>query len=271
MKNAAKIIAVVAVIGFAGISWALPNGVKYTPHNLGTTGKGRFSGSGVGITETEICVFCHTPHNAAAGQKFLWNRIATAGGFALYTSSPTLNISVADKAAGISEVSKMCMTCHDGATAMNSMANPRSGIPNDINLGDVWDPADPIVQEWGKNIGERGGYISGDTIPNTSNLTNDHPISFSYVNARTNEGAGTTLKDINAADGPKANGLVFWGQNGDMLECVTCHDPHVNYGSWDYRQPVVEDHSLGTFDRSLAPFLRRSNSSSRLCFSCHDK
>lgn len=263
------IIAVAVLICFSSISWAAPHGVQYTPHNLGTTGAGRFSGSAVGTTETEICIFCHTPHNAVAGKGFLWNRVNDAVNptqyFALYTSSPTLNISQADKAAGISEISKMCLTCHDGATALNSMANPRAGAAN-ARLGEVWDPADPITMEWGKNIGERGGYISGDQIANTANLTNDHPISFNY---ETVQGADVTIKNINAADGPKVNGLVFWGAGGNMLECVTCHDPHINYGKWDWRQSDM--HNLGTYDPSLAPFLRRSNSSSKLCFSCHNK
>lgn len=260
------IVAAAALICLSTMSWAVPpHGVKYTPHNLGTTGLGRMSNI-PGTTETEICIYCHTPHNAVAGKGFLWNRIPEAGvsatTFALYTGSPTLNISQADKAAGISEISKMCMTCHDGATAINSMANARAGTVA-AQMGEYWQTG-TFIDEWGKNIGEYGpdaGWGSG--VAGQANLTNDHPISFNYETVQAND---LTIRDISV---PKGEGLVFWGAGGNMLECVTCHDPHINYGKWDWRQSDL--HLLGNYDPSLAPFLRRSNSSSKLCFSCHDK
>lgn len=262
------------MICFSSISRAAPpNGVKYTPHNLGLTGKGNFSlgfNNPASATETGICVYCHTPHNSVAGKSLLWNRVGVVTLFALYTGSPTLNISQADKAAGISEVSKMCMSCHDGQTAVNSMANPRpsdSGIDNPRRLGDVWDPAYAVPGEWGKNIGEWGADTGawrvdgGNTV---ANLTNDHPISFNY------DAVQAIDPGIRAIADPKNSGLRFWGPDNNMVECTTCHDPHINYGSWDYRQPM-QNHNFGPQDRSLAPFLRRSNASSNLCLSCHDK
>lgn len=241
------IVALVAAALLAsGSAQALTNGVKFTDHNLSTSG-GLAGSQFVSTDETEICIFCHIPHsaNTAGGKKFLWNRPEpTASTFALYTASPTLTS--AARGAVISEISKMCMSCHDGLTAVNSMANPRSVTMQGFDQ--LGDPDPPIMA----NIGE------GDATLGTGggNLTNDHPISFSYADARTQEGAGTTLKDINT---PKGQGLVFWGPNSDMVECVTCHDPHVNYNT-----------SYGG-DGSLRPFLRRSNSSSNLCFACHDK
>lgn len=253
-KHISLVVALAALMGLAGTAIALPNGVMYGPHNLGTTGSGNFAGG----TETEICIYCHTPHNAEAGQKFLWVRQGQTASFALYTASPTLNFTKAG--AQLSDVSKMCMSCHDGATALNSMANPRPGMVSN-RLGDVWDPS--FTGEWGPNIGEWGVDSGGSG----GNLTNDHPVSFNYDQSYAAESAAGTLYPINDA---KAKGLVFWGPGQNMVECVTCHDPHVNYGSWYSREPGRQ-HSLGTFDRSLAPFLRRSNASSGLCFSCHNK
>lgn len=251
-KAITLLVAVLALLGMAGISSGA-NGVKFTKHNLGSTQASMGLGSQWYSTEeTEICVFCHIPHNPniAGGKKFLWNRPdANTTVFFLYTASPTLNISIADKAAGMSEISKMCMSCHDGVTALNSMANPRPpGIPNmqgesadtEVFLGTNWPPIPA-------NIGEgEVGWAPGD------NLTNDHPISFNYKTARDNEGVGTTLKDPSLVDLPLWDGKV---------ECVTCHDPHVNYNSA----------AFAGGNAALKPFLRKSNHSSSLCFTCHDK
>ena len=44
-------------------------GVASTPHNLSVSGPGPIKSP----TETRICVFCHTPHNARPDTP-LWNR-----------------------------------------------------------------------------------------------------------------------------------------------------------------------------------------------------
>lgn len=247
-KGIAVISVFFTLFGTAALSHALTNGVQYTAHNLGTTGKGTNFKS---TNETEICIFCHTPHNAAAGKKFLWNRNDSTATFALYTASPTLNFA---KGIIIGEVSKMCMSCHDGGTAFNSMANPRSPTPGWTGgadeIGDVWDDIN-LGLGWGPNIGEGSGI--GDVTPG-GNLTNDHPISFSYQESATGDG---TIKAADAGGNSVGNGVLpLW--NG-KVECVTCHDPHVNYNA------------LYGGDASLKPFLRRSNSSSGLCFTCHNK
>lgn len=246
--------AMVLFSGFFSLSYgAATYGVRYTKHNLGSTGIGGFKAT----MESEVCVFCHTPHNSVAGQNFLWNRVPQAGvsptSFNLY-SSPTL--SSAALGAAISDVSKMCMSCHDGVTALNSMANPTSRyqlneLGGPVGAGDAfstWIYDDPFgIGDWGPNIGEGVAPLSG------GNLRNDHPISFSYTDA---QGQDSGLKLIS---NPISEGLVFWGPNSDQIECVTCHDPHINYNSAQGGDPA------------LAKFLRRSNASSNLCFACHNK
>ncbi len=65
-----------------------------------------FSAEGYG--STQICIFCHAPHNNAGGTP-LWNHAPTAATFTLYSSS-TLNSTQAQPAG----VSKLCLSCHDG-------------------------------------------------------------------------------------------------------------------------------------------------------------
>lgn len=249
------IMFVVVLFSLPSISRAVVvHNVAKTVHNLGSSGVG-----GLVTTETtEICIFCHTPHNAVAGKTFLWNRQPdgySPGTFMLYTASRTLNF--AKGAVAISEVSKMCMSCHDGATAMNSMANPRA--PTFTNkISDAYDPGF-LGTELGPNI---GGF---DPVALTGggDLTNDHPISFLYSDSSTGD------PTIRVADVPgiSIGGLPLWE---GKVECVTCHDPHIYYGNpggRSYGQQFCD----GIGDCSLAPFLRKSNSSSALCFTCHNK
>lgn len=260
MRNNKKKIALFVAVSVLGITTAsfaaITYGVKNTVHNIGST-----SIASTKTDETsEICVFCHTPHNSKAGQKFIWNRNnPDTATFMLYTASPTLNFA---KGVTISEVSKMCMSCHDGATAMNSMANPR-GITFATRIGDAWPDAfcDPATDPscWGPNIGE----YNIETSTGGGNLTNDHPISFSYNQARLNEGATTTLV---TETGDLIGDLPLW--NG-KVECVTCHDPHIDYGDSNGTKQAGGSNPTG--NPALTPFLRKSNASSNLCFTCHNK
>lgn len=270
-KNLISSIALLAVlcVGYATVSFGAPShGVSNTKHNLSTGGQ---FGGWKSTNESEVCVFCHTPHNSAPGKQFLWNRINTAdvadSEFVLYTSSPTLNFS---SPAAPSSVSKMCMSCHDGATSLNSMANPRGAVMTGYDqLGDLYwgeEPAPPGLG-WGANIGNAD--IADVGIPAQYNyqvpaadtgglLLNDHPISFLYKESCD---ADATIKKTGAdCNGSSIGGLPLWWSNdnglvGYKVECVTCHDPHINY--------VAEP--------AYAPFLRKANSSSNLCFTCHDK
>jgi len=49
-----------------------------------------------------------------------------------------------------------------------------------------------------------------------------------------------------------------------MLECSSCHDPHVAYDDW---HPLAD----GNEDLAYMPFLIMPNSASALCLSCHNK
>ena len=58
-------------------------GISTTKHNLSAGGPGTYRATG----ETEICIFCHTPHNANAGKTPLWNRRIPTAAYTPYTSS----------------------------------------------------------------------------------------------------------------------------------------------------------------------------------------
>ena len=103
-----------------------------------------FSSKGWG--SSEICIFCHAPHNNAnvAGD-VLWNHALSTATYTLY-SSPSMNATVTQPGG----VSKLCLSCHDGTVAIDSYG-ARTGT-NFVTGG--------------KNLG--------------TNFSNDHPIGITY-------------------------------------------------------------------------------------------
>jgi predicted CXXCH cytochrome family protein len=169
--------------------------------------------SGRGWGTDQICIFCHTPHNALTPQLVpLWNHAATAvASFTLY-SSPSLT-AVPGQPAG---VSKACLSCHDGTVALDSYGT-RTGT----------------------------NFITGTALLGTD-LSNDHPVSFTYNAALATSDGGLVT--------PASASWVDAGQTAPLyaaqLECGSCHNVH---------------------DPQYGDFLRKSNAASALCLTCHVK
>jgi predicted CXXCH cytochrome family protein len=171
-----------------------------SPHDL----------SGRGWGTNEICIFCHTPHNAKSPQLVpLWNHASTAATFTLYSSS-TLNAVPGQP----SNNSKACLSCHDGTVALDS---------------------------YGARTGTN--FISGGALLGTD-LSNDHPISFTY-DAALATADGALVTPANASQ--VVAGIPLYTAK---VECASCHDVH---------NPANGD------------FLRFSNAGSALCLKCHIK
>ena len=151
-------------------------------------------------TTGEICVVCHTPHNAdtSVNAAPLWNHAITTKTFTMY-SSDTLD--AVKSTTGPTGTSKLCLSCHDGTVALDSFG------------------------------GTNGGTSMGGTAAvGADDLTNDHPISFAYdqtlIDADGALHALTHTADIGSgADiktGTISSNLLFGGQ----VQCASCHDVH---------------------------------------------
>ena len=167
----------------AGV-WALPEDVTQTKHNLSVTGPGTIRAT----TEQEVCVFCHTPHNASPKVP-LWNHAPSAA--ASYTLYDSLTL---DAAVGQPDgASKLCLGCHDGTVAVGL-----TGSRGEIEM-----------------IGTGGGGIIPPGPSNlTTDLSDDHPISFTPDPVRDPE---TRL--------PPSGDPVHLDENG-KVQCTSCHNPH---------------------------------------------
>lgn len=270
-----------------------PQGIIYTKHNLANwnTAAEHFRTTNV----NEVCVFCHTPHQA--GGFPLWNRdvivrTSDAGttidvqdlnanptAFYAYTSN---TISMTPKKLGYQTL--LCMSCHDGVTSMGVLyrtpkslnGNPIQWAGNTDQIGKVNSPADignastffPNLGGYSNGVNKKSNafsyYADGwgmmfgvyqDPQGNILGNTADHPISIDYDYVLSKKPQDFKAKTL--------TGLTFYSLNGskdgNLLECTTCHDPHVNYTS------------NGGGDPRYTPFLAKVNVSSGLCFSCHIK
>lgn len=228
--------------------------VKGSRHDLSLTSGGLTFYS---TNENEICIFCHTPHNAivddGSGNRLpLWNRSISRNqsGFTVYTNN-TLNATVGQP----SGLSLLCLSCHDGITALNSLINLGKNNPIIMaggfdQFGDIYRPTG--VSYPGANIGgaipgaaEFWGNYGVNVDANTKRIDDDHPVSFTFNAALvTADGA---LQLPASSDAIK----LFGGR----MECSTCHNVH------EEGSAITQDY----------PFLRKSNSESAICTTCHLK
>ena len=186
---------------FTPLCWAQMSIVN-TKHNLSVTGPGTIKS----LVETRICIFCHTPHNAAPKTP-LWNKDLEPINYVLYSSS-----TMTAKTNQPTGPSRLCLSCHDGTIA----------------LGDVRVPSNDI-QVMGQIQTTSPSYIG--TI-----LSDDHPVSFSYYDSLPNpELAPTPPPGLIFYDNYEVhcttchdphddtNGMFLRITNAYSNLCTTCH------------------------------------------------
>jgi predicted CXXCH cytochrome family protein len=168
------------MIGFATASQAQITG---SAHDFTTSG---WAGG-------EICIVCHTPHNAdmTVPDAPLWNHEVTTSTFLVY-SSVTLDAGALGQPTG---VSKLCLSCHDGSVALDSFG----GVTGTTFI------------------------VAPDLVG--TDLRDDHPISFTYDDTLAGSDGGLhppSSTNVPALGGTIAAEMLF----GSSMECGSCHDVH---------------------------------------------
>ena len=245
MKKALSLLAAVALI--AAASTAMASTISATKHNLSSTNPNAtylYKGTG-----TQICVFCHTPHNAFTTAP-LWNRQAGATAASAYKLYSGLNMTNQSFKSGFSaqSVSLFCMSCHDGASQLggNMIKNVPSTEPAGLGLSiPMQANTKAAIATYGDGTGNGG-----------NDLRTTHPVNF-VVAAGVN--TQSDLVPVGVGSMGRAGGTAFplfksdravAGSQTNTLECSSCHSVH---------------------DNANAPFLRDTQTGSKLCLGCHDK
>ena len=175
-------------------------GIQNTKHNLAVS-----SANAVRSTsESEICVFCHTPHGGRTDAP-LWNR---SNGTALYT--PYTSPSVQGSTGQPNGHSKLCLSCHDGTIALGDVRNTPNASPSGS------------IQMTG--VTGSGTMPSGPTLIGT-NLSTGHPVSFVFDQTlRTDDGELVDPTTLSASAVKLYEGVTPGVRN--TVQCTSCHDPH---------------------------------------------
>ncbi|GAB3651635.1 cytochrome c3 family protein [Ramlibacter alkalitolerans] len=254
------LLALVAVLATGPATADKVSDIANTKHNLSLTGPGTVKAT----TESQICVFCHTPHQAEnIPNAPLWNRklsSATYDATNTYRSS-SIEASLTELAKGPGGLSRLCLSCHDGTMAISSV-NVANGKANQTltlsgaGTGGTMAPGAGVATGYTRNLG--------------TDLTNDHPISFTYD-------ANVALADgeLRAPDGAVVGSRVRGTTKpklpleGGQMQCTTCHDPHLR--ETDPLKGAAKFLRVNRFQELSPTGGAFSEANDIVCLACHDK
>lgn len=186
--------------------------------------------SGFAFSGGQICLPCHTPHNGELVENApLWNHDLSTATYQLY-SSPSMTATVNQPNGS----AKLCLSCHDGTVAVDSFGGEQGNMFIDAFAADA-------------NL--------------TTDLGDDHPISFTYDADLATADPGlfdptTKIVTIGSGQFTKTGSITNVLLENNVLQCSSCHSVH-------------NDFVAGT--QISDALLKVSIGGSELCLACHNK
>lgn len=189
------IVAALAILIAPAVTHA---GMAGTKHDLS-------AGSSAAVksnSQTELCIFCHVPHNsqptvgrplwnhAMTNQTLTWNPGSTVRG----TTLP------GDITSAALNGSRACMSCHDGTIALGDLVSGSGGTVS------------------GPNVGPTGKLTGGVNFINPASMETTHPLGVQKPAAVT---GFTGFKNV-----PVGNAINYDADG--YVQCGSCHNPHDN-------------------------------------------
>ncbi|MEK7765529.1 MAG: cytochrome c3 family protein, partial [bacterium] len=182
----------------------------------------------------ETCVFCHTTHRALRNVP-LWNHTESSASYTFYSSyylNTYLGFAPLSGTAMLAGTrTKMCLSCHDGVTAVGSVFNLAGSAGATITMT----------------------MALGASAFLGTNLADDHPVFYPV----------DTTKDLEIKLPPAGDPVKLYDPvtkkpqavpaNGGLVECTSCHDAH--------------DNGQNTYGK----FLVENNDNGAICTTCHVK
>ena len=223
----------ISALGFAGI--------KGTLHDLSVSGTGPIKAT----EETQICIFCHTPHNATPAYPLWGHEVTNVEYYKHYTSDTLVSYTSEADAPRIDGISRLCLSCHDGTIALGAVSGDAGSIVSYCRMGYCF-VTNEIKMTTRYMRSSAPGYLGTD-------LSGGHPISITY---------DESLKIRRAELDPGLMQLkwpitdrdvkLYPTQGGYGVQCSSCHDPHGGKGGTGappfWRKPDYEDVCLVCHD-----------------------
>ena len=241
------------------------------PHNLSKNSMGIHA-----ETETQICIFCHTPHHAISDSSLinapLWNHKLSDATYVVNSAGDVFSNGVVGTIKLLSTppnrpdgTSRLCLSCHDGTVAIGDVVSRPEGII--MSADDCLDPDGKLKSTCPSYIGidlttkhvvsipmnkkliddsfancTTGGQTTRVRYPFDSGIFNSLPDTvFLRPTGYTYGGnLGVTAGDI---DGPhNLKGYPDGYSYG--VQCSTCHDPHYWVDTGDPPDPQKEGYKF---------------------------
>lgn len=185
-------------------------GLAGTKHDLSVYGPGPIRAQ----TETQKCIFCHTPHAALADSagRPLWNRNLSSESYTVPIDAtfPYLLSTVPQPNRG----SKLCLGCHDGTVAIGSI----------LHGGSVGMQATSLLTA-------QGYLSSASTALLGTDISWKHPVSIALndtlIDAKVEQcnSENPSFFKVRYPTGGSPVKLVPTDA-GSGVQCRSCHDPH---------------------------------------------
>ena len=206
-------------------------------------------------TQQRLCAYCHTPHHAikvgdpeANGADFLplWSHQVSNVTYTPYASPTFINKGgvTMDSLDPLVGPSRLCMSCHDGVTAVDNYYGLTGGHVMQPQAGAF--TGNPVLMHDG-NSNHPIGFAMTDVIPGYPGATNPDNNSILALTATSKYATGLT-DSVNVVD------RLY---QGAIMTCSSCHDVHNTLNKVSY-QP-----GTGNF------LLLGSQKNSAICLSCH--
>ncbi len=186
-----------------------------SPHNLSVSGPGQIKS----LSETRVCIFCHSSHHASADGP-LWNHETTSAG-KFKTYDRTTMLGEAEQPNGST---KLCLSCHDGTIAVGSVHGVKGGIAM-------------------RGVGASGEIPVGSKSNIGTDLSGTHPVSIRFEQKQSlaksymrwppfdpEEEVGldadgfVQCTSCHDAHGSRSEHLPFWNKETFGQVCVVCHE-----------------------------------------------
>lgn len=263
MKQILRVLcAAAAAVTMCSVAFAAPGdpgtGIYHSVHDLtnGPNGTGAPSSVPGFVTDSQqrLCAYCHTPHHAikvgetaANGADFLplWSHAVSNVTYTPYASATFTSLGGASMAGDpLTGPSRLCMSCHDGLTAVDNYYGLTNGHVMQPKAGNF--ASNPVINGDG-NTNHPLGFAMVDVIPGYGGAT--HPDTNSILALTTTSKYKTGLTDsVNVVD------RLY---NTAIMTCSSCHDVHNTLNKVSSQPGAANYLLLG------------SQKNSGICLSCH--